>query len=107
MSLKLNDRQKAAIADCGCPLAAGIRRKPLAKKAIIIPLVAFALALWLAWALWAPALWWLLGIYGVLVVGVFAYRLVRGHTLGCAIRWSPVAALYIIGDGIVTGLSAP
>ena len=84
-----------------------MQRKPLSKKSIIIPFVIFVLALWFMWALWAPALWWLLGIYGVLVVGVFVYRLLRGHTLWCAVRWSPVAALYIIGDGIATGISGP
>ena len=107
MSLKLTLKQKAAIAHCSCPLPRGLERASLSKKAIIVPFVVFGLALYLFWALWPPAALWLLGIYGVLLIGNFAYRLIRGHTLGCAIKWSPAAALYIIGDGIATGISAP
>lgn len=74
----------------------------MSKKAIIIPFVVFGVVLYIVWVLWAPGAWWLLGIYGVLVVGNLIYRLVRGHTLWCAVRWSPVAALYIIGDGVAS-----
>lgn len=79
----------------------------LSKKAIILPFVIFGLALYLFWALWPPAVLWLLGIYGVLLIGTLVARLIRGHSLGCALKWSPTAALYVIADGIATGLSAP
>lgn len=102
---RLSNQQKAAIADCSCILSEGMQHPRLAKKKIVIPFVAFALALWLFWALWPPALWWLLGIYGVLVVGTFAYRIVRGHSLRCAIKWSPIAALYTVADALMTAIS--
>jgi len=105
MALKLTAEQKAALADCSCALPAGSAHPRLAKKKIIIPFVVFGLALWLFWALWPPALWWLLGIYGVLVAGTFVIRLFRGHTPGCALRWSPVAALYAIADALMTAFS--
>lgn len=100
MAIELTTKQKAAIADCGCPLPPGTKRVGLSKKAIIIPFAIFALVLLLLWAVWLPGVWWLVGIYGVLMICIATYRLIRGHTLRCAITWSPVAALYVIGDGI-------
>ncbi len=90
------------MADCSCKLPAGMQHQKLSKKAVIIPFVVFGVALYIVWALWAPGALWLLGIWGVLVVGNLVFRLVRGHSVWCSVKWSPVAALYNIGEGVAS-----
>lgn len=102
MAVQLTSAQKAKIADCSCPLPQGTKRQAFSKKAIIFPFIIFAGVLLILWAAWPVGVLWLLGVYATLVICNFVYRLIRGHTLWCAIKWSPVAALYIIGDGIAS-----
>ncbi len=102
MARLLSAKQKAAIADCSCPLPKGAKRQAFSKKAIIFPFSIFAGVLLVLWVVLPVGVLWLLGIYAALVICNFVYRLIRGHTLWCAVKWSPVAALYIIGEGIAS-----
>lgn len=102
MSVKLTAQQKATIYGCSCQLPAGLHHKPVSKKSVVVPLLVLGVILYVVWALWPTGALWLLGIYGVMVVGSFVYRLILGHSFQCSLKWSPVVALYTIGHAIAS-----
>jgi len=102
MNLRLSDPQKAAMEDCICPLPNGMYRRKASKKAVLVPLSIFGILTLLLGLLWPPAALWLLAILGALSVFSILYRVIRGHSWRCVLIWGPVAAIYMIGDGIAS-----
>jgi hypothetical protein len=102
MSLRLSHKQKAAMSDCICPLPGGMHRHKVSKKAVIIPLIMFGVVMLLLGLLWPPAALWVLGILGALSAFSIMYRVIRGHSWRCVLIWGPLAAIYMIGEGIAS-----
>lgn len=104
MNIKLTDRQKSQSWCCSCPLPSHMGRRSFSKKTILIEFGSQGVTLFLIWLMSPPAVLVLMGLYFICICINFLYRLIRGHTLSCAAKWSPFVVSYVLGsiDGIGT-----
>lgn len=100
MGIKLTTLEKSQSWCCSCPLPESMSRKTFPKKTIFIEFLTFAIVLLIIWFMSPIAFLVVFGIYFASSCINVLYRLMRGHTLGCAIKWSPFIAQYVFGGGL-------